>query len=140
MRDLRLDLHICNNATPGTLYPVIDDNKEFAVIGNKNAGFALCSGPNKAANAVFIAEARTGWPEAIHRALAAEKEASGLRRELQQANHAAEIMQAELERLRAALEEIAKRRLAINERLDEVDMQLIARAALEGGPTDAKND
>jgi hypothetical protein len=73
-RDLRADLAICNAATPG---PWIDNGNEIVTESNRFVGIAgaLTDEDNQ-----FIAEARTGWPHAIERALAAEAEVERLRR------------------------------------------------------------
>jgi hypothetical protein len=72
-RDLNVDLAICNAATPG---PWIDNGNEIVTESNRFVGIAgaLTDEDNQ-----FIAEARTGWPHAIERALAAEEEVERLR-------------------------------------------------------------
>lgn len=97
MRDLKRDMEICNNASPGPIDAAYDDLSLCAVVGNKSGVFAICIGPNKKANAEFIAAARTGWPEAIQRALGAEAE-------LAVANAALEKLKTENERLQEVIE------------------------------------
>lgn len=128
-RDLHADLAVCEAATAG---PWAVD-KGLSVYHGESGG-TICDvgdpyprGKNRPSeNMRFIAEARTGWPHAIERALAAEAENAELRRQLselcpvaefdvatslrveraQAAEYIAEL-EAEVKRLRTALEEIA---------------------------------
>lgn len=73
MRDLQADLELCSKATKGSwavnshpagwidiINPLEDTNKRIATVVEMG-------------DAEFVAAARTGWPEAIERALAAEE-------------------------------------------------------------------
>lgn len=81
-RDLCVDLAICDAATAGPW--AVDDNLS---VYHEDSGGTICDvgdpyprGLNKPSeNMRFIAEARTGWPHAIERALAAEAEVERLR-------------------------------------------------------------
>ncbi|MFK4304293.1 hypothetical protein ABH892_004433 [Paenibacillus sp. RC254] len=80
MRDLDADLTLCEATTEGPLYAVPhewpgNDKLRFWV-DNLTDGIG-CFVRRK--DAVFHAEAREGWPEAIRRAIAAEKENTELR-------------------------------------------------------------
>lgn len=74
MRDLQADLELCSKATKGSwavnshpagwidiINPLEDTNKRIATVVEMG-------------DAVFVAAARTGWPEAIERAIKAEEE------------------------------------------------------------------
>jgi len=97
-RDLYADLAICNAATAGPWtigYGRGNSDDKFDVDGAEQCITALgpiCTGHNHwdgpfidvpDDDARFIAEARTGWPHAIERALAAEAEVERLRENLQ---------------------------------------------------------
>ena len=110
MRDLKVDLELCNKATPG---PWICDLRVGCVavypenIGRVNCmgdsegkrlfyrnGFQVkdengyfkewCVKPQDADDAEFIAQARVGWPHAIERAIKAEAEGEQLKGEIEQ--------------------------------------------------------
>jgi len=81
-RDLKRDLEMCKAVTPGPFEAVYNDSASFAVVSSESGGIALCTGSNRAVNANFVSEARTGWPEAIQRAMAAEAEVEKLRAEM----------------------------------------------------------
>ncbi|WP_199615515.1 hypothetical protein [Paenibacillus alkalitolerans] len=93
VRDLEKDLEICEAATPGPY-----------VIESCQCGHPACNlvfiqkirhsdGRLSPEDAQFIAEAHTGWPYAIQRAIDAEKEIDRLRNEL-------EILQEQLQQNR----------------------------------------
>jgi hypothetical protein len=121
-RDLEKDLAICEAATPGpweveqtkgvartaitdaldpNIWPlyIVMPSPPF-VLGKCGAAIAVdhFRGGIKEAEAIarFIAEARTGWPYAIRRALAAEAEVDRLRNELN-------ILQEQLEQRRCSV-------------------------------------
>jgi len=73
-RDLEADLAICEAATPGpwTFDRVSVKREEYAL---------LLSYLSTRDDLRFVAEAREGWPYAIRRALAAEREIDRLRAE-----------------------------------------------------------
>lgn len=82
MRDLQKDLEFCDKATPGPWYLVNDNqihDKETKFndcgtrIGETPNLIAVEKCPNGFANSTFIVAARDGWPEAIKRAMVAEK-------------------------------------------------------------------
>lgn len=75
-RDLHADLAICNAATAGPLY-VVDVPSGIYATEIDGDVFAECE---RLEDARFITEARTGWPHAIERAMAAEAEVERLRR------------------------------------------------------------
>ena len=73
-RDLHADLAICNAATAGHWAWGVDTG-ESLLKNSRGVPFVFISEPGITdADARFIAEARTGWPHAIERALAAEAE------------------------------------------------------------------
>lgn len=96
MRDLAADMEICEKATPGPwevseeemghvirMATALDDPGEYEPQHFIEYSHCLLYGDGKAqekqlaeakANAEFIAAAREGWPEAIQRAMEAEKE------------------------------------------------------------------
>ncbi|MMZ45532.1 hypothetical protein D1872_71330 [compost metagenome] len=79
MRDLDADLALCETATEGPLYAVPhewpgNDKLRFWV-DNLADGIGCFV---RREDAVFHAEAREGWPEAIRRAITAEAEAASL--------------------------------------------------------------
>ena len=104
MRDLKRDLEICDAATPGPwhLAPPKCGPDGQGVYANDlgcvcEVGDPYPRGNNHPQeNMEFIAEARTGWPEAIQRALDAEAE-------LQQAADACLDWNAKVEKLEAEL-------------------------------------
>ncbi|UYZ12185.1 hypothetical protein A6764_00035 [Brevibacillus sp. WF146] len=85
-RDLNVDLAICNAATSGPW--AADKGYEQSERGNyvysQADGSVVCAEQDDTdcvltdTDARFIAEARTGWPHAIERALAAEKRVAEL--------------------------------------------------------------
>ena len=89
MRDLKADLALCEAATPGPWEWTPDNwNGGFGgIVGKDNAEVLFPDHRNEGdygdawfeeypseADGKFIAAARTGWPKAIRRAMAAEKE------------------------------------------------------------------
>jgi hypothetical protein len=68
-RNLNADLAICNAATPGPW--VIATTTDDTFVLDKND--LIVSASERHEDARFIAEARTGWPHAIERAMAAER-------------------------------------------------------------------
>ena len=79
MRDLKSDLEICEKATPGpwkpfrdTWEPAIYTKLEDGCRGVCIARLEGLHGEQQRNDANFIAAARTGWPEAIERAIVAE--------------------------------------------------------------------
>ncbi len=87
MRDLEADLAICEAASPG---PWRQDSDGFLIVAN---GIHIADVVSTEEDARFIAEARTGWPYTIRRALAAEAEL--LRVNVENRN-----LEAEVDRLR----------------------------------------
>ncbi len=95
MRDLNVDLAICNAATPGpwAVGKGYEQSERGNYVYSQAEGSVVCAEQDGTdcvltdADARFIAEARTGWPHAIERAQRAEDE---------------------IERLRAALRTIAR--------------------------------
>jgi uncharacterized small protein (DUF1192 family) len=144
-RDLQADLALCDAATPGPWesMPSIHAEFPFEICCNGFLDPIVASAIDEA-DARFIAEARTGWPHAIRRALAAEAELQrvvdisrdNIELLRQEKAHMAERiaeLEAEVERLRAALKRIA------NEEFPQADvipvemfyeLQLIARQVL----------
>ncbi|MNO32460.1 hypothetical protein D3C76_224490 [compost metagenome] len=85
MRDLEADQAICEAATPGpwqigTQDCVVQDF--WDVDGSRQLIFDAKHPLNFKADTIFTAAARTGWPEAIKRALAAEERVDKLEDEL----------------------------------------------------------
>jgi len=94
MRDLKADLALCEAATPGPWEWTPDNwNGGFGgIVGKDNAEVLFPDHRNEGdygdawfeeypseADGKFIVEAREGWPEAIRRAIKAEKECTELR-------------------------------------------------------------
>lgn len=80
-RDLRADLEVCENATPGPW--VWDDERDnfpgvITGIDPETGGWGEALGLSSDV-AEFVMGSRMGWPAAIRRALAAEAEAARLR-------------------------------------------------------------
>ena len=77
-RDLEKDLELCNKATKGPWYTVPKEgtpNRLIATTSFFGSGKIYTRGQdaNPGSDLEFIAEAREGWPEAIERAIEAEK-------------------------------------------------------------------
>jgi hypothetical protein len=77
-RDLKKDLELCNKATKGPWYTGGIDgvpNRLIATTSFFGGGKVYTRGQDASpgADAEFIAAAREGWPEAIERAMRAEK-------------------------------------------------------------------
>lgn len=77
-RDLEKDLELCNEATKGPWYVGAKENGPNRLIANVSYfGFGKIytrgQDANPGADIMFIAAAREGWPEAIERAMRAEK-------------------------------------------------------------------
>ena len=77
-RDLQKDLEICNKATRGPWYTVPKEgtpNRLIATTSFFGGGKIYAKGQEASpgVDAEFIAAAREGWPEAIERAMRAEK-------------------------------------------------------------------
>jgi hypothetical protein len=77
-RDLTADLAICDAATESDYWVGLHSSEGVSV----NSGICLIAKVRDRPTARFIAEARTGWPDAIKRALEAEREVARLRRVL----------------------------------------------------------
>lgn len=81
-RDLSADLAVCNAATPGNWYSGMIGAEPMAVWYNVIGGPKLRNIADDIGvreNAQFIAEARTGWPHVIERAINAEAEVAQVR-------------------------------------------------------------
>ncbi|MEC0369997.1 hypothetical protein [Paenibacillus chibensis] len=74
-RDLAADLARCEVATEGSWYAGLT---EVFVSDGVRTGKTIATA-NEISNAVFIAEAREGWPHAIRRAMIAEEKWTRLR-------------------------------------------------------------
>lgn len=90
-RDLRQDLELCQKATAGpwkpfrdTFEPAIYTKLEDGCRGVCIARLEGLHGERQRNDANFIAAARTGWPEAIERAIKAEEENDLQRHSIQQ--------------------------------------------------------
>jgi chromosome segregation ATPase len=134
MRDLAGDLELCKKATPGnwiaendsvSSYINFEDGKYYGEIGVIDGG---CNYRNDAA---FIAAARTGWPAAIERAIAAEARVESALSELAEARkieeHKAERINALLrlnENLKNQLYELKRRVTAAEVRVAEAEQKL----------------
>lgn len=87
-RDLEKDLAICEAATTGPWLPNRDPrSSDYIIWGPKGPGYGAIAEAKIYQeqwrdNVRFIAEARTGWPYAIRRALEAEAEIDRLRNEM----------------------------------------------------------
>lgn len=88
VRDLKADMELCKKATPG---PWCEDGDGSVYSADDEDSGDICemyfcrSTDATNANAVFIAEAREGWPEAIERAEKAEAENKKMRELLERA-------------------------------------------------------
>ncbi|MGG4453163.1 hypothetical protein [Brevibacillus porteri] len=78
-RDLHADLAACDAATTG---PWLYDNGDIVSVSLEYESVEIYNPYNGAKDARFVAEARTGWPHAIERAIAAEAEVERLRNTL----------------------------------------------------------
>ena len=81
-RALHADLAICNAATPGPWQTSPDGRYSLDIVSMPEQ-VVICSTDSfgqAAHDGRFIAEARTGWPHAIERALKAEAERDELRK------------------------------------------------------------
>jgi hypothetical protein len=79
-RNLHSDLAICNAALVGPWEWGVDSG-ELLLQNSRGVPVVFISEPGITdADARFIAEARTGWPHAIERALAAERKLAEIRR------------------------------------------------------------
>lgn len=69
-RDLKVDLELCNKATPGPW--LLENNHEypFTILDFEYADVMATYCTNS--DAEFISQAREGWPHAIERAMKAE--------------------------------------------------------------------
>jgi hypothetical protein len=76
-RDLHADLAICSAASPGPWVIATTTDDTFVLDEND----LIVSASERHEDARFIAEARTGWPHAIERAMAAEKRVAELEAE-----------------------------------------------------------
>ncbi len=88
-RDLLADMVICDAATEGPWKYGGDKWGDLEVYSPSQRGFHNNGGciaeidePDEIANAVFITEAREGWPDAIRRALAAEAKWDALKSQI----------------------------------------------------------
>ncbi|WP_338461656.1 hypothetical protein V5G20_18055 [Brevibacillus borstelensis] len=108
-RDLHADLAICNAATAGPWRTSPDGRYSLDIVSIPEQ-VVICSTDSfgdGAHDARFIAEARTGWPHAIGRALEAEREADALRVRALAAERKLAEAESEVERLRGVLEYFA---------------------------------
>lgn len=123
-RDLHADLAICNAATAGPwaargwstptddqffVRQTEDGGKEVATAwqGVRYPDMPEISAKEASANARFIAEARTGWPHAIERALTAEELCAHQGRSILALAERNRELKVEVERLRGVLEYFA---------------------------------
>lgn len=104
-RDLHADLAICAAATEG---PWNIGGGKFGETNVYAGDFRIVRDIDydKQADATFIAEARTGWPHAIERAIAAEAENELLRADRDQWRVDAEVLSDESAQYLRALREI----------------------------------
>ncbi|RAU96790.1 hypothetical protein [Paenibacillus sp. YN15] len=80
-RNLAEDMRICEVATPGNWFVMHDT--DITVEDPPGSGYTDSIGyASSVIDAQFIAEARTGWPHAIQRAIEAEDLADHLRAEI----------------------------------------------------------
>lgn len=86
-RDLMRDLRLCDDATPGSwkVHEYTNDDGYISRIEIRSKQYIITAmdwmNP-RVADAIFIAEARNGWPHAIYRAMAAETRVEELEREV----------------------------------------------------------
>lgn len=80
MRDLLKDKAICEAASAGPWKAHGQINRNMAVISDRGNILEVVSSESKEEDAQFIAAAHEGWPHAIDRAIAAEKENAELRK------------------------------------------------------------
>jgi hypothetical protein len=76
MRDLKADLEVCEKATDGTWFGINRGDKatiHFEKDGKIGDICIVDGGCNYENDAIFVIEARGGWPEAIKRAIKAEE-------------------------------------------------------------------
>jgi hypothetical protein len=102
-RDLAADLAICNTATEGPWRYSYE--RDLITSG----GFGVCERLLCYDTGKFISEARTGWPHAIERAMAAERELPAARALLISMRSRAEEAEADVHRLRTAMTEAIER-------------------------------
>ncbi|WP_348623068.1 hypothetical protein ABFT51_17855 [Paenibacillus peoriae] len=81
MRDLTADLAVCEAATEGATM-CIGDSDVFCEYIDDRLPDSLIGRFARTEDALFFAEAREGWPEAIRRAIEAEAEAASLLRDV----------------------------------------------------------
>ncbi|WNF07427.1 hypothetical protein [Brevibacillus borstelensis] len=106
-RDLHADLAICNAATAGPWGWGVD-NGESLLQNSRGVPVVFISEPGITdADARFIAEARTGWPHAIERALTAEELCAHQGRSILALAERNRELKVEVERLRGVLEYFA---------------------------------
>lgn len=127
MRDLKADLELCNKATHGKWQASYDDDIKddvrvcqvengecvccLALMGNYDYDLGEWHYGDIAewrANADFIAAARTGWPEAIERAIKAEELAHKLGQLVAEEDDVIKQASTELAALREENEELKK--------------------------------
>lgn len=106
-RDLTEDLAICEAATPRQLWAASRDSEHF-VLEALGEVVAICK---SAEFSRFVAEARTGWPEAIRRAMDAEKRLMAAERRVTE-------LEEEAERLRREFDELYAEHVAVRDRID----------------------
>ncbi|GAV11395.1 hypothetical protein [Paenibacillus sp. NAIST15-1] len=85
-RDLDIDLVICNAATP---LPWFVHNTQLGrchTYTSIDGVLTMVAEDAHTADAIFIAAAREGWPEAISRAISAEREVDRLQKALHEIN------------------------------------------------------
>ncbi|MBY0023808.1 hypothetical protein J2W97_000806 [Paenibacillus jamilae] len=78
MRDLTADLAVCEAATEGATM-CTGDSEVFCEYIDDRLPDSLIGRFARTEDALFFAEAREGWPEAIRRAIASERENAELR-------------------------------------------------------------
>lgn len=118
-RDLNADLAVCNAATEGPWavsdlvrgYVIVDIGKYVPIATtveyhDDGSEYLRLNYDDYADNQRFIAEARTGWPHAIERALAAEIAIQGEQEEMLRVNVENASLRKEVERMRDVLEMI----------------------------------
>lgn len=108
-RDLHADLAICNAATAGpwALDYDCEDRKHCVEAVNVSSwgGGVIVADCAEEADARFIAEARTGWPHAIERALTAEELCAHQGRSILALAERNRELKVEVERLRRTINE-----------------------------------
>lgn len=130
-RNLTADIALCDAATVGPWWEQ-DNEATWQLFGGEYGQYQLIKAPKygtdyaeywpPAEDARFIAEARTGWPHAIRRAIDAEAEVERQRKLMRYAQDMYGVSFAFIERYDAAIKE-AGRSLADILRKEEGDRQ-----------------